>query len=406
MKALLSRLRKSREAADPALEAPAKRQPGGVSIPKLSLGAFVAATLVVVGTTFVAYSQYADTAADGRERQSRLEAQRLADFLAGRIQGYRDLLTGIAARGPLDSGQLARYAEAIPGSPGLRRLPPGFQEPDSTSEPPVSYACIDLVNISTAGGTAPPAEVHLVDQPGAHLVIAASVGADGEAGTLLLTFKPSIIERWAAPLSGSSGFVELRQGVNGKGPRLVAIGNASLRGATAPQVIPVSGTSWELSYWPEPTTAMAAEAGYLLLAGVTTGALALIFLVLGVTTSRLVGGDLARFNGHIGNLLARKREHAYTVKLAEFRRAVGELDEIFRGASARSGPRASAPRPSAKPVAPVVPSASGSDDDSPDVVFMRKDAFTVTEDPVTEEDGDGAETSSAGNDHQREESGR
>lgn len=178
---------------------------------------------------------------------------------------------------------------------GERRLDP---EP-----PPLTYACLDLVGRSEKGEPIPAAEMHLGNDPGAHIDVLAPIPESADRrkplGHVLLSIDPAMAQAAVAAVSAADGYVELRQSGADGPPRVVAAsGDPALNAGEPLLAQAVSGTDWRVAYWPAPAAWQPSTATV----GAITGAalLVVLLLVLAVTLPERM---LKRALGHDTELL-------------------------------------------------------------------------------------------------------
>ena len=192
--------------------------------------------------------------------QLRVEAaaQQLAARVAGLIQARQGVLSGAAidnriVQQLLDEDQAGleqsaqRVKRLLPGSLRVRLLPKGWDRLDSESNPPFSYASLDILRRAERSGEATPAEVHLAGTPDQHVALAAPVSAaDGSViGVLHAAFPFSLLQQAVAGLGAETGRLELQQMVKQSPLTLVGAGPA---GAVPGEAVAVEGTIWRVAY--------------------------------------------------------------------------------------------------------------------------------------------------------------
>lgn len=210
--------------------------------------------------------------------QYRDAAQRLAARSA-----EKDLLA--AARLAERSALATELTSTLPHVRGIRWLAVG-ERPTDLDPPVLTYACLDLVDRSEKGGKVPGAELHLANNPSAHIDVLAPILDPGDRaralGHVILSIDPGMARSALAAISAEDGYVELRQ-TNREGQSVtVAGGGDPARNVGEPLLThPVSGTDWRVAYWPAPAAWQPSPLTVGLLAG--SAALAVLLLVLAVT---------------------------------------------------------------------------------------------------------------------------
>ncbi len=392
MKSLLNKLRKG-PADRPAggVAAPAKES-RGLSIRRMTLLAFLLAVVVLAITAGFTYLQFGLLGDSRTDALRKAQTATLAARLGSRIEGYADIVAA-AGRSPElatalagnDSALVAQHAAALgrllPTLLGVRILPSGYNQIDNTSQPPLSYACLDLIHRAETERTPPPVEVHLFDTKGQHMVIVRPVvGTDGIAGTILVTLDVDLLKKWVQPLSGETkGYVELRQGAADT-MVLAAVGDKALLSGGVRYSAAVPGTSWQLAQWlPAPVALTAAQRlAFFSVFGFAAAILIAGFMFLGIMCSRIVRGDLVAVVKQAVDMVSGGRQHNFDVRLAESREVLRALEQRIQPKQVHPDfAKAAAMRE--EPGIIVDDGVSGEDDLAPSVLFMDKDAVAVEE---------------------------
>lgn len=143
------------------------------------------------------------------------------------------------------------YQKSLPDALRLALLPAKLNTPDLEAQPPVGYAVLDMLRGAERERKAPPPEVHLPGQVGAHVNIVQPVLDGAEVvGHVLASYPLSWLQQ---ALQGADGGVTLSQG----GVDLIKTGPAQ-----GVQVrLPVPATNWQLLYVAPVTAPAPAGAG-------------------------------------------------------------------------------------------------------------------------------------------------
>jgi len=230
---------------------------------RLPLIAAVALIAVVVGSK-VAIDDHLAASAEARRAALDRAARGASKAVAGRISQLLERLDaapdGAALNAALESGDPARVdavAKELAASEAdvLRVwiLPPGYDQPDYGSTPPLGYAAIDLARRSAASDKPLGPEAILFGKPGEHVALARGLrGADGRlVGQLLWAVDARVVKTALAGVDTANGYAEVTQRVP-KGPALVLAraGEPAARQGNAVLSLGVSGTRWRVGYWP------------------------------------------------------------------------------------------------------------------------------------------------------------
>ena len=197
------------------------------------------------------------------EARKRVEAHArdLSGDVAATFGGIAERLHNLAAAKSTvalfaqdDSGVLEQQGQALSrqfeSALKLRLLRPGGYQRDDSSDPPLSFACLDMLSRAEKSSGVIGAEVHLFGSDKAHVVFIDRVMNDaGElAGLLHLSLDPAILKNALSTLPIGDSYVELQQRAAGKPLMLAKLGNGALRSGE-PVTASVNGTRWYLAYW-------------------------------------------------------------------------------------------------------------------------------------------------------------
>jgi hypothetical protein len=333
---------------------PAKgREPGGfLSIARLGLIAYVASAAILAGLAFLAKGQLAMQVGALQQQVAAAQGERLVAEIAGRVQGFTAVIENAAAQPGLvqamtigDAGGLANRADAlassIPGALNIRLLAVGTVQPDETQFPRLGYAALDLAREAEKGAR-PPLEVQWFGSPDQHIAVAREIASPQQApvGVLLASVDLKLLAGWIQAAVPAGGYAELRQAA-GEAPLLIAShGDAARQGTPPTATVRVPGSTWELVYWlpTQATVSQEPPLGFLALFAAAGAALALVFAAFTAVVTGLVRSDLTMLVNYAVDLLNRKRDHGYSVRLREFRKAVQMLDHSAQPASAEAMP--------------------------------------------------------------------
>ncbi len=141
----------------------------------------------------------------------------------------------------------------LPLSLRVRLLPPGIEDVDESSEPPLSFAGLELLRRAATSDQPPDAEVHLLGTPQQHFNIARRVvGEDGElAGFVLASFPLKLLQDTVSSGALAEGYLELHQTIDDGIPVVLAsLGVPDQSNSQPLGEVPIPGTLWQLLYWP------------------------------------------------------------------------------------------------------------------------------------------------------------
>ncbi len=145
-----------------------------------------------------------------------------------------------------------RYA--FPNAINVQLLPPGIDGIDKTRSPPLSYAALAQMRAAESGADMPLAEVHLFNTPQQHVNIVRPVldpAGSGVVGHIMVSLSNDILQRALLGLEDLTGYVELQQaGAKGKPVVVATHGDGEFKARNPDSVKAVSGTRWQVAYWP------------------------------------------------------------------------------------------------------------------------------------------------------------
>lgn len=278
-------------------------------------------------------------ALEARE-QSRLFARLAAQNLSGQVQQLHDFMRLLAedpkvaallsapapGRTAFEQKLQARFPEAL----RFRLLPETLPPPDHKADPPLSYACLDLLQRSAGSPDRPRAEAHLLGEPGDHLDLATVIREGGDVrGYMLLSLRPRWLSRRLQRYAEAGTYMELRQEVQGEAALpLASTGDAALAGPGAASASAVvEHAPWRITVWREP--AFPVPLSQLTVYGIALvlilAALLLAPLWFGHRLKRAVAADTRHLGHLIGDIRSGRTGGDYPIRLKEFRRLAGAL---------------------------------------------------------------------------------
>ena len=221
--------------------------------------------VLALGASAASFFLSQSASRDQSAQQTRTGAQVLAAALESDNLQRRKLIGELAKEPRLlslfeaDDSELLqaeqeRLSSLIPGAAQIRLLPVGFNEPDKQLKPHMSYASLQMLRQAESRAGVLPAEIHQFGTSHQHIAIAVSVrpqvaGEDAPAlGVILAAFPTSGIQRLVEAADDYAGRVELQQFAADKPPFSI-LGSGPETGDAPDQVIPVSGSIWQVAYW-------------------------------------------------------------------------------------------------------------------------------------------------------------
>jgi phosphomannomutase/phosphoglucomutase len=267
---------------------------------------------------------------------------RLANNLALQVASYTQAARGIAAdpqtRKLLLSGdEIAlrirerELVQLFPWVIRVRLLPAGLRNPDTTSKPHISFACLDMLREAEANLKGPAVEVHVIGTPQQHVEILQPVlSVDGKSviGHLQVTLQVEVLKQWLTALQ-PKGYVSLTQYVENQPTVLLAdIGDKSNLGNRTGEAR-VPGTHWRLNLWlPGDISVGIFNTNFILTFAVGGLMSFLLVMLLWRSLSRAISNDVESFMQLMVSELRDHKHHDFYFRLSEFQegaRKVGNL---------------------------------------------------------------------------------
>lgn len=315
---------------------------------------------------------------DGLARTLQRAAQRLAaapETTSALQRGDEDILRALEER----------FATALDGALRVRINDPGAAEVALTEVPPLTFAGLDLIRSAENGQIAGPE--FLATEAGPVLNVAAGLPGDGtrRAGSVMITFSASLLERALQTLPASAGRFVVVQ-TFGANPSLEIAEQGTGGGGEAVRRT-LSVPSWTLVHEP-PAAAGVASALLTIPAWVLLLLVALGAVIQGQRrVARSVRADLERIVDSanamaLGRSLTAPRDFA----LDEFAAAGATLLDMSK--SVEAGARKKAPAPSFQVKRPAAEPAAA----ATDVEIEELEDLDDQDDVFLEIDDDGAES--------------
>ena len=243
----------------------AKPATGGQGVRGYWLSGTIVMLVLALGAAGASFFLSQSASHDQTAQQTRTGAQVLAAalesdnlqrrILIGKLAQEPGLLSLFAAGdSEMLEAEQERLSGLVPGATQIRLLPVGLSEPDKQLKPHMSYASLQMLRQAESHTGVLPAEVHQFGTPHQHVAIAVGVRAEdaGEGapavGVIHAAFPTGGMLRLVESADDYAGRLELQQLAGDKPPfSILASGPES--GDAPDQVIPVSGSIWQVAYW-------------------------------------------------------------------------------------------------------------------------------------------------------------
>ena len=319
-----------------------KKKGEGLSLKATSLISIVVFILILAVAIFWAQLMPLQQLQKTRDVELESTNTRLANTLALQVASYTEAARGVAAdpqtRKLLLSGdEIAlrirerELVQLFPWVIRVRLLPAGISNPDATSKPHISFACLDMLRQAESTLHAPPAEVHVIGTPQQHVEIVQPVlASDGKSviGDLQVTLQVEVLKQWVAALQ-PKGYLSLTQYVENQPAVLLAeTGDKSNLGNRTGEAL-VPGTRWRLNLWLPGDISIGVFNTNFILTFLVGGLMSfLLVMLLWRSLSRAISNDVESFMQLIVSELRDHKHHEFYFRLKEFEdgaRKVGNL---------------------------------------------------------------------------------
>ena len=263
------------------------------------LGVVVCLSVLGGGLSY-AYARYHESLAAEFQRQWELQLSSWARALEASLKEYHIVFDELIDRTQLASAFAADDTKALVAAEVLiaaegpnvltaRALKPEGHRRDYDTDPPLTYAALDMLRRSASSGSVPPPEVHGAKQR--HVTVLYRF-ADSERllGHLVLSLDLAFLTKALAELPVSIGHLELQQSVGVGKPLTVAhVGDQGFARAAALATVDVADTRWQLAYWhPTPPQPFSPLANPLIVAAAAGLATLLVGVAVVLWRARLV----------------------------------------------------------------------------------------------------------------------
>lgn len=235
----------------------------------------------------------------------------------------------------------ARLMRLLPNALNVRLLLPGITELDVKSSPPMTYADLNMVRETFSSNPNPLPAIQGENPDNRHLAIARKI-VQGEQtiGVLLVGFDDDIIRKSIVLARIDDGYIRLHQG-----KLLIGMSGYAPSGENdnRPQ-IPITNTSWELSYGvtsSQVTLDSSMMFGFIL---IPLGLIAAAFLLSYRMLSKMLREDLRSTVRAFKDLMKNNFQGNYSTKLNEMKGFISALSHYKRILDHNAGEIAAAPK--------------------------------------------------------------
>jgi phosphomannomutase/phosphoglucomutase len=246
----------------------------------------------------------------------------------------------------------ASLAYLFPTSIRVRLLPPGIEDVDLKSSPPISYAALDMLKYAETQDAPPPVEVHMSGTPQQHInLVRRILDPSGRriVGHLMVSYPVQQLQELLEQ-GQVGGYAELQQ-LGGATPLVLGSrGDTRLKQDAEDSMITVSGSRWRVAYW-APDSAQAGSGLLMTSAAIATSVAVVLLVVLVWLIFRKLGMALKQDQATLLTIVKDMRDGRGK---AEYPNALAEMHDtielMVRAASAGVS-RSAADEAPARPVA-------------------------------------------------------
>jgi len=311
-----------------------------MTLSRVSLLAFGLVVLIFAITFWfaqqISYSQIRSQQRAAKDVISRSVAFQLSKAIASYAHSLESLARDPALIALLANGDERAITErslelykAFPQARALRLFTLTSPRLDETANPPVSYACLDLINKARSGDNQPPVELHVPNTPQQHVDIVRPV-YDGKrlVGYLQLALDASVIQVWANTVVGQN-YVEITQSAGEQKSILIARGGDEEFKSGSPEYYQVDGTRWNIAVWSKvslPILPVALESVLIFIIAVVLIGLVVYFLRRAVSTAIRI--DVNNITQMTADVLRGSKQHEFHFIMPEFVESAQKINEL------------------------------------------------------------------------------
>jgi len=200
-----------------------KPKTGTTSLESIFLTLFISLTVLMLAGALFVFQQLQGKMSDSIDQSKRLLVESYAQQIEQTMKQYIDVMDltvkepGLVYALRNKDEELLHKRESLlaymfPAALRIRILPPEFDQPDNSINPPISYSCLDLLHKSRTGDSS-IVEIHLLGKPEQHIDIARNIRDNNNValGNLLLTLPVQTIKQAFKQMKATDGLLELQQ---------------------------------------------------------------------------------------------------------------------------------------------------------------------------------------------------
>ncbi len=225
-----------------------------------------------------------------------------------------------------DEKAIARKVETLgylfPSAIRVRLLAPGIEVVDLQTNPPISYAALEMLKHAETKDTPPPVEVHMSGTPQKHISLVRRIldpAGRRIVGHLMVSYPLQEVQGLLNQ-SQVDGYAELQQVAGGAVNVLGSRGDVSFKQNGADSELPVSGSRWRVAYWSSHSSSSADVKMLYMAVAVAIVAAILLLLVLWLVFRKLglsLKSDQATLLTIVKDMRDGRARQSYAVALAD-----------------------------------------------------------------------------------------
>ncbi len=312
---------------------------------KLSIGtAFLILTFFIVvfisATAAIVYFSVNKTVGDSVSPNSQAVAKAYASVIGNLIKYHLQSLESVVTDSELlasfSAGAEARKLQEdkikrfYPNAYRVKLLTPGVGEPDMSTKPPLSEACLFLQQ-QAEQGRQPYVDIH--GSPTVHIDMLRSVvdpQTAKQVGHVLVTLRLKTLRENLAQFV-ATGYAELQQIARGKVTILISVGKKEFKKYIPTSPERVAGTKWTVQYWSNPEGSPINKGNQLIFWG-SFALVATLLLLIALILYKTLAGRLQKDATTIVNLFKdiedRDLAESYVANLGDLKSTMEDLAKM------------------------------------------------------------------------------
>ena len=322
-----------------------KKRDSGISgqgLTAVSILSFVFFVLVLGAALVVTQFDMAGRLSTQQRAVAKSNAELAATRLTSSLSDYQNLMAGLVAdpatQKALSSGKQKTMASRekqlklfFPSALEVRLLRTGIKAVNTTLQPNLSYACLDMLREAESTQKAPSVEVHAYGKKQQHInFIQPILNKDGKQviGHLQVILGVKLLQQWM-DLAVINNYIELSQKAGDKKPLLVGKAGKSQYRSEENSTIKVEGSRWTIRAWaPAVENISIINLTFITVFTVAVVLMGLIVVMLRRSVSKTITADLESFTQLALSIMRGERGHQFPIKMSEFKDAVVRLHNM------------------------------------------------------------------------------